>query len=211
MVKRHVRIYIEGGAVGGTADNDFRRGWKKFLNKFHDLARQNGYASLEIVRGKGRSDTFRRFCSYHVQYPSDLCVLLVDAEKIVPSGSKVWDIVKQREGDNWDRPDWATEEHLYLMVTFVETWLLTDHEALSKFFKQGFNQQSLPTTNLEARSKAEVEDALKRATKTCKNGPYRHGQAHKIIELMSPEKVQSLSHAKRLFESLSSLIKQKTR
>jgi len=32
MVKRHVRVYIEGGAEGKTADSDFRRGWKKFLN-----------------------------------------------------------------------------------------------------------------------------------------------------------------------------------
>ena len=40
------------------------------------------------------------------------------------------------------------------MVYFVETWLLTDQDALQKYFKQGFKQGLLPTTNLEARSKA---------------------------------------------------------
>ena len=133
-------------------------------------------------------------------------MLLVDAEMIVPTNSKVWDIVAQREGDKWQRPDWAKEEHLYLMVAFVETWLLTDQEALATFFKRGFNPKPLPTTDLENRSKDDVENVLKRATKDCKNGPYRHGQAHEVIEYMCPEKVQSLSHGKRLFESLSNLI-----
>ena len=42
MVKRHVRVYVEGGAEGKTADSDFRRGWKKFLDELHELARANG-------------------------------------------------------------------------------------------------------------------------------------------------------------------------
>jgi len=45
------------------------------------------------------------------------------------------------------------------MVHFVETWLLTDQEALEKFFRGGLNLKTLPTTNLEARSKKEIEDA----------------------------------------------------
>jgi hypothetical protein len=205
-VKKYVRVYVEGGAEGKTADNDFRRGWRKFLHKLHELARQSGYQSLDVVRGKGRSDTFRRFRKHQRQYSNDLCVLLVDAETVVPTDAKVWDIVAQREGDKRQRPDWAKEEHLYLMVAFVETWLHTDQEALATFFKRGFNHRPLPTTDLENRSKDDVESALKRATKDCRNGPYRHGQAHEVIEFVCPEKVQSLSHGKRLFESLSNLI-----
>jgi len=81
MVKRCVRIYVEGGAQGKTADNDFRRGWRKFLNELHELARANGYHALEIVRGKGRANTFSLFINYKRKYPSDLCVLLVDAKR----------------------------------------------------------------------------------------------------------------------------------
>lgn len=205
-MKKRVRVYIEGGAEGKTADNDFRRGWKKFLHQLHELAMQSGYQSLEVVRGKGRSDTFRRFRQYQKQYPYDLCVLLVDAETSVSVDAKVWDVVAQREGDKWQRPDWAKEQHLYLMVAFVETWLLTDQEALATFFKHNFAPQLLPTTNLENRSKDEIERALRRATKDCKKGPYRHGQAHEVIEFVRPEKVQTLVHGKRLFEVLSSLI-----
>ena len=207
MVKKRVRVYIEGGAEGRQADSDFRRAWKKFLNGLHELARDNGYNSLEIVRGKGRADTFRRFTKREAKYPSDLCVLLADAETKVPENARLWDVVAQRPGDNWHRPSWATERHLYLMVHFVETWILTDQDALQMFFKRGFNRKPLPTTNLETRSKDEINQALKKATQGSSKGTYKHGQAHEIIEIIDPDRVKTLKHGQRLFDSLGSLIR----
>ncbi len=206
-MKRHVRVYIEGGAEGSDADSDFRRGWKKFLNELHELARDNGYHSLEVVRGKGRGNAFNRFRKHNKEYPNDLCVILVDAEVAVPEGTRVWDVVEQREGDKWLRPPWATERHLYLMVHFVETWLLTDQDALAKFFKKGFNIGPLPKTNLEGRSKVEIEQALRNATKDSSKGSYRHGHAHEIIGIIGPDRVRTLKHGERLFNSLGSLIR----
>lgn len=206
MVKKCVRIYIEGGAEGKKADNDFRRGWKKFLIQLHDLARANGYFSLEIVRGEGRADAYRRFKKYKIKHPIDLCVLLVDSETAVPNGTLVWDVVKNRVGDKWQRPSWAAENHLYLIVPFVETWLVTDRDALQSFFKRGFNPKPLPTTNLETRSKNEIEQALNNATKSSLKGAYKYGQAHEIIELVSPDKVKTLHHGERLFETLGRMI-----
>ena len=206
-MKKHVHVYIEGGADGKAAGSDFRKGWKKFLTELHELAVQNGYESLKVIRGKSRFSTFSLFKTHKTQQPDDLCVLLVDSETQVPKSVSVWDVVAQREGDKWKRPDGATERHLYLMVPFVETWLLTDHEALTTFFKRGFNTKPLPTTDdLENRSKDDVERALKQATKDCKNGPYRHGQAHEVIEFVRPEKVRTLTHGARLFDVLGSLI-----
>ena len=207
MVMRCVRVYIEGGAEGGVGDNDFRRGWKVFLRELHDIARNSGYHSLEIVRGKGRATTFRRFKKHRISYPNDLCVLLVDSETAVPEGTSVWHIVANRKGDNWTRPPWATERHLYLMVHFVETWLLTDPDALLQYFKQGFVQKCLPKRNIEDRSKKEIEDSLKRATKLSRKGPYRHGQAHEIIGLVAPDRVKALRHGGRLFEQMGDLIR----
>ena len=206
MVKRCVRVYIEGGAEGKIADADFRRGWKKFLNELHELARNNNFNSLEIVRGKGRGNAYRRFKKHKNEHPNDLCVLLVDSETKVPQGSSVWEVVKNREGDKWERPSWATENHLYLMVEFVETWLLTDQEALKAFFKRNFNEKILPTTNLENRDKSEIEQALKKATQKT-SIQYKHGLAHKILELVRPSNVKTLTHGERLFNGLSDLIK----
>jgi hypothetical protein len=103
-VKRCVRIYVEGGATGKTADSDFRRGWKKFMNELHELARANDFHSLEVVRGKGRGNAFSRFKMHNKEHPNDLCVLLVDAETAVPEDARVWSIVANREGDNWQCP-----------------------------------------------------------------------------------------------------------
>lgn len=206
MVRRHVRIYIEGGGEGRGADNDFRRGWKRFLNELHSLARKHGFHSLEVVRCKSRANAFDRFKKHHREHPDDLCALLVDAETGVPTDAEVWGVVRNRGGDGWQRPDWATESHLYLMVPFVETWLVSDFEALKIFFKRGFDQHPLPTTNLEGRSKDEVGRALKRATENSVKGPYRHGQAHEIIEIVRPERVKTLWHGHRLFHGLSGLI-----
>jgi hypothetical protein len=207
VVKRVVRIYIEGGAVGRGADSDFRRGWKTFLKELHDTARAQDYHSLEIVRGGSRAEAFRRFKRHKTEHPNDLCVLLVDSETAVPEGARVWDSVARREGDDWQRPSWATERHLYLMVQFVETWLTSDPEALRAFFKRGFKPERLPTSDLEGRSKGDIEEALKSATQDSRKGPYRHGQAHEIIELVRPDRVKALKHGQRLFSSLGSPIK----
>lgn len=206
-MKKRVRVYIEGGAEGRTADSDFRRGWKKFLTELHETARNNGYHSLEVVRGKCRGNAFHLFKTHMKNCPDDLCVLLADSETEVPEGTCVWDTVAQRDGDKWQRPHWASERHLFLMVVFIETWLLTDPEALQAYFKRNFDARPLPTTNLEQRSKDDVERALKKATENCRNGPYRHGQAHEIIENVRPEKVKTLRHGLRLFEELGNLIR----
>jgi hypothetical protein len=206
-VKPYVRVYIEGGATGRTADGAFRRGWRKFLRELHELAMSHGYHGLDVVRGKGRGNTYRRFVKHRNERPADLCVLLVDSETEVPNNSHVWDVVARREGDRWTRPTWATERHLYLMVHMVETWLLTDHSALQRFFKRGLNLNVLPTTNLETRLKDEIDRALERATRGTQKGRYQHGQAHEIMEFVSPNRVKTLKHGQRLFDSLGSLIR----
>lgn len=207
MVKRCVRIYIEGGGRGRANDSDFRQGWKTFLKELHQLAMANGFNSLEVVRGLGRARTFDSFKNYKKKYPNDLCVLLVDAEMSVPDGSRVWDIVRRRKGDEWLCPAWATESHLYLMVPFVETWLVTDPDALLKFFQQGFKPEVLPKTDLENQPIKTIEDALKQATRYTLKRSYRHGQAHEIIGMVDPKKVKTLHHGQRLFTTLGELIK----
>jgi hypothetical protein len=207
MVKRWVRVYIEGGAEGRIADNEFRQNWKKFLSELHETARNTGnYHKLDVIRLKGRSNAFDRFKKAKIEFPDDLCVLLVDSETVVlPLNKSVWDVVKQRKEDNWDRPDWATEKHLYLMVPFLETWLLTDPEALGRFFKRGFESKDLPTNNLESRSKDDIDAALKKATRNSKV-KYRHGLGNIIIGDVHPDNVKTLHHGKRLFDCLSELI-----
>ncbi len=207
MVKRCVRIYIEGGAEGKIADSEFRENWGKFLNELRETARETKkYHKLNVIRGKGRQNAFDRFKTAKKEFPDDLCVLLVDSETaVLPLNKPVWDVVKQRKEDNWDRPAWATEKHLYLMVPFLETWLLTDQKALGDFFKRGFESKDLPINNLESRSKDDINAALKKATRNSKV-KYSHGLGNIIIGDVHPDNVKTLHHGKRLFDCLSELI-----
>lgn len=202
-MRRFVRVYIEGGAEGRRAINDFRRAWKRFLNTPHEQARARGFVRLEVIRGQGRAQTFDLFRNHRRRFPDDLCFLLVDSETAVPAGKSVWQVVSERDGDKWIRPAWATDDHLFLMVHMVETWLLTDQDALARYFKSRFSATSLPRNNLEQRSKADIEDALAKAS----SGAYRHGLAHEIIELMNPNAVRCLAHGERLFSLLEEKIR----
>jgi hypothetical protein len=92
------------------------------------------------------------------------------------------------------------------MVQFVETWLLTDLEALAKSFP-GLARAKLPTHDLESRSKADISRALRRATEDTKKGPYRHGHAHDVIFHVRSDRVETLKHGKKFFESLTKVIK----
>lgn len=206
-MSRCVRVYIEGGSTGRTADSNFRRGWKKFLMELHNLARENGFRSLEVVRGQGRNNTFEQFKNYRTMHPDDLCVLLVDSETSVNNDADVWSIVANRPGDNWTKPSWATEEHLYFMVPFVEAWLVTDEDALSSYFKRNFKAEKIIMHDVESKSKKFIENALKSATRGTPKGEYTHGMSHEIIEITKSEKVKTLYHGKRLFDKLTELIK----
>lgn len=206
MVKRSFWIYIEGGGDGKTADAAFRQGWRRFLQQLDDLARTKGFLSLQVVRGTSRSQTYKLFANHKAIRPQEPSALLVDSEGACKTSSDPWTYVATRSGDNWARPEWAKKEQLYFMVHFVETWLVSDPDALESFFKRGFNRNVLPKTNLENRSKSDIHKALKKATKDTPKGEYRHGQAHEIIGLVDPERVKTLTHGKRLFEGVTELI-----
>ena len=211
MVKRRqVRMFIEGGADGRNAGGEFRRSWKNFLREVHDLARKHSFHSLEVIRGKSRSATFDLFKGGRDESPDDLCVLLIDSECAVATGTSSWQVVRTRTGDGWAKPDWCTDDHLLLMVQSVETWLITDHEALAKYFKKDFDPSKLPpmaqVTQFERRGKADIADALKNATKKCKRGEYSHGDGNAILYDVKPENVKLLLRGKLLFDTLAKLI-----
>lgn len=205
-MKGYVRLYIEGGAEGREAGSLFRRGWRLFLKELDQLARDSGYEKLDIVRGRGRADAYKGFVRYSARFPGDLPVLLVDSEVLVPAGTRLWDLVARNPADRWARPPWATERHIYFMAHSVETWLLTDHDALAQFYKRDFNPDALPTVNLEGRSKKEIFEALKRATQKSKSRRYEHSHAFEIMEHLRPDRVKTLFHGNRLFEELPKLI-----
>jgi hypothetical protein len=130
-----------------------------------------------IVACGTRRDAFDRFCTAISQRPTGKHLLLVDAEETVETGTGPWVHVQRRSGDHWDKPPGATDEHLQFMAVCMESWLVSDRDALSRFYGQGFKAQRLPaTTNLEAVDKNTLFAALEAATRETTKGRYAKGK-----------------------------------
>ena len=141
------RLYIEGG---GKADPDpeqmnraamvddnaeaFRRSWQVFFSKA-GVDRQR----LEIIVGGGQQEAFALFNSQlgrHVgQEPTEPKPLLfVDSEEAVADGHGVWDHLQRRSYHRFQRPAAADDNSAFMMVQAMETWLLADQQALTRYF-----------------------------------------------------------------------------
>ena len=151
--------------------------------------------------------TFNRFSTaVRSCQAEDVCVLLVDAEAPVTSGSAIQHLHSR---DGWDLPT-LDRHRVFLMVQAMEAWFLADREALAEFYDGGFLANSLPgsPTNIEAILKDDLEPALKHASKPTNTKREYHKVKHgfALLALIDPAKVGNASpHARRLNEFLSSL------
>ena len=195
-------IYIEGGGDhNDKLATQFRRSWKKFFE----------HAGLRgklprVVRGGSRDDTFKRFASaMRKPNPKRLPLLLVDSEDAIVTHQSIWSHLRVR--DEWIRPDGATEDHAFLMVQAMETWLVADREAFQRYFGQGFNAAALPNwQNLEAVPKKDLFESIKKATRQCST-PYAKGEvSFDLLTAIAPSQVSAACpNAKRLLDHLTQL------
>lgn len=191
----NIKIYIEGGGEGKDLDSRFREAWTKFF-KAAGLAGQ----MPRPQRGKGRKNTYDLFCTaLEHQKPDELPLLLVDSEEALEKGHSVWQHLKSR--DKWDKPNGANDEHAYLMVQVMETWLLADSEALSAYFGSNFKGNKIPAwTDLESVQKLTVFEALDKATAECGQKCYAKGKlSFEILGAISPQKVAAKCPNAKLF------------
>lgn len=198
-----VRIYVEGGGNLGALRSECRRGFSEFFRKFIPPGKQP-----KVIACGSRSEALRDFRTALNTYPDEHILLLIDAEAPVAQGQSVWAHLRQR--DQWEPPNGATEENTHLMVQCMESWLLADIEALSRYFGQGFQASALPRNpNIEAVPKQEVFRALQSATRQTKTkGEYsKGGHSFAVLALIDPAKVHRASpHAERLATALLRLV-----
>jgi hypothetical protein len=163
MVK--IRIYVEGGGEGRNTKATFRQGMSQFLQKL------TGQKVDCIVCGT-RNNAYRNFKNALKSNSDAIHFLLVDSEDFVRVSSPKQHLIDR---DNWDLSD-INEENIHLMVQVMESWIIADIEALANFYGQKFNRNAIPpSNNVEQITKANVELALKNATKFTQKGEY-----HKI-------------------------------
>lgn len=127
-----------------------------------------------IVASGGRSAALEDYrVAVEERTRAERSFVLVDSECDVAEGDSVWTHLKRH--DNWDKPRGADERSAFLMVQCMETWLITDVEALAAYFGAGFNKNPLSRwPHLEQVPKSTVLNALRAATRTGK--PYEKGK-----------------------------------
>jgi hypothetical protein len=196
---KEIRIYVEGG---GDKDSKarLREAFSRFLSEPRVHAQSRGIAWRVIPCGSREDtyDAFRRGIRHHA---GSAVLLLVDAESPV-AGTERQHLMTQ---DRWDL-SFAADDSIHLMTQLMESWFVADRDALARFYGQGFAAASIPTRkNVEEIPKADVEKALKEATRNTQPGTYhktRH--APKILESLDPATVRARApRCERLFQHLA--------
>jgi hypothetical protein len=197
-----VKVYAEGGGEGELLDVLFRQGW----NEFFKAAGLEGRMP-RIVRGKGRTRTFDLFLTAVSNGgPNDLPLLLVDSEGPVKPGQTSWQHLKTR--DNWDKPNGAADDQVFLMVEVMETWFIADKQMLAGYFGANFRANQIPAwPSLEAVPKKIIFETLDNATAGCGRKRYSKGKvSFELLRRLNPNAVEpSCPHAKALLERLRGL------
>lgn len=196
------RIFVEGGTKGPLKDK-CRQGFARFFEKTGLGARKP-----KIVSCGTRMAAYEDFCyALSKAGDNDIYLLLVDSEApVAVTEEKVWEHVKTRQEDGWDKPARADANMLHFMVECMENWFLADPQELEKFFGQGFKAGALPRkAPVESIAKKEVYDALKKATNGLKTKrPYGKGEhSFSILEKIDPLKVGvACPYARRVIDEV---------
>ena len=195
------RIYAEGGGPGQLYDSLFRAAWKEFFQSAGLAGRLP-----RVIRGEGRSQTFDLFITaVQTHRAGEVPFLLVDSEDPVQAGHSVWQHLKAR--DNWDKPEGVSNDHAFLMVQVMETWLIADRELLRNYFGGALREQHLPHwPALEAVSKPTIFAALNQATAGCSK-PYAKGKvSYELLSKLNPALVETACpYARKMLDKLRTL------
>jgi hypothetical protein len=194
---------VEGGARGSSLERDrCRDAFRKF---FPSVPRLKGKPPRTVSCG-GRKAAYDAFATaVRNPKPGVLSLLLVDSEAGVAPGRTVWQHLKSRPGDEWDKPEGAADDQAFLMVQVMETWFIADREAMERFFGANFRSGAIPAwPKLEEVPKQAIYEAIEKATADCGPRKYATGRlSFDLLATVSPAKVEDASpHAKELFERL---------
>ncbi len=200
-----VKVYVEGG--GSSSDREGRKGGRseqssRFREGFSKFVKKAGLAGRmpRFVPCGNRQVAFRDFKKAVTR--GEAALLLVDAEEPVKSQGP-WQHLKAC--GNWNRPEKATDEQCHLMVQVMETWFLADITTLKSYFRQGFQEKSLPKNpRVEEIPKQDVERGLRQATRNTSKGTYSEGKhSFEILGELDPAKVREKSpYAERFLSTL---------
>ena len=196
---------MEGGGQAHGTKAALRQGMEVFLAEIKNACRKRGW-HWKLVCCGSRNETHRRFQNARENMEVGIVVLLVDAEDPVRGMTSVDHLIAR---DGWDFHG-VDSDVVHLMVQTMEAWIVADPNALRTYYRQGFRKSALPRhPNLEEVRKAEVVQALDRASEHTQPGRYRkiHHARH-LLQRIDPMTVRKrCPHCNRLFDTLLRLIR----
>lgn len=177
----NARVYIEGGGDSKELHARCREGFRRLLENC-------GFAGRlpRLVACGGREATFGDFSTAHANAAKGAYIaMLLDSEVPMNDIEQAWAHLKRSDG--WNRPDNASDEQALLMTTCMETWVISDREALRGHYGICLQESALPAAyDLEARPRDAIQNALLQATRSCKNRYSKGRRSFEILGRLAP-------------------------
>ena len=175
-------IYLEGGGDSKELHTRCREGFRKLLEKC-------GYKGNmpRLIACGGRGAAFEDFRSAHgSRGADDFVAMIIDSEDPLTDLKATWDHLTVRDG--WEKPQGAVDKQVLFMTTCMETWIIADHDSLSSHYGSRLQVSALPAlTILETRNRHDIQNALVRATRDCKNAYQKGKRSFDILSKLMPD------------------------
>lgn len=171
-------IYIEGGGDSKEQHIRCREGFRRLLERC-GLSRMP-----RLIACGGRNAAFDDFSHANAR-SSDYIALWVDSEDPMADIEGGWEHLRARDG--WKPPAGTADDQILLMVTCMETWIVTDHATLRKHYGVNLQQSALPAlVNMESRDRHVIQNALVHATRNCSNAYTKGKRSFEILGKIDP-------------------------
>ena len=190
------RIYVEGGGTTSALKTRCREGFRKLLGN-------SGFEGKmpRIVPCGSRNEAYDDFKTAHAQGKDGYVALLVDSEDPVKDPEDTWRHLNERDG--WARPAEVRDEQALLMTTCMETWIVADRPSLRKHYGAKLQESALPSlTDLEGRNRHDIQDALSRATRNCKNAYAKDKRSFEVLSVVQRRSLETLPSYRRMIRIL---------
>ncbi|RPI60427.1 MAG: DUF4276 family protein [Planctomycetaceae bacterium] len=207
MVK-DIAIYFEGGGDTAQTLNMIRRGMSAFLKPVVDEVRSRRIRWRVIPCGS-RKQAYYAFVDALDNEPDAFNMLLVDSEEPVAITESPWTHLLNRKADGWKQPAGADDDRCHMMVACMEAWFLADPTGIGRHFGKNFDAAKLPAAALaESRTKKDIEEALKQATRNTSAKEYKKiRDGSKLLEMVESSAVRkNCKWCQRLFKVLGKAI-----